>query len=429
MAGPEEQYGSDITQYPEVQEDGTLQDIAQGTPVVSGISKTAQDIYGAVAGDDRLASLGAIPGDIAGLGMGALMAVRDPVYALASAGLTIVLELVEPFNDLIESVSGDPDEMQVQIDVWEQVATALGALREETAGAVNGNLSSWTGRAADAAYEQLGGLEASIFAAANEVSGVQTLLEWAKLLSETIYEVIKSILAELVAWLITRGLVALANSTWSFGASIATFLLTAAHKAYAMFSRAFRKLTECSRIFRLLLGGLGKFLLNNPVITRGAGNWINFLAAVGAKAGIAAGKTAGLGAVGLGQGAAMDAAGSMINPYQSSMNRDGQQLQVDPDELVQTAGALEGLVGNADSIQSTASGAAAAEMTWGVPGIWFADRYREAGEELAEIIGNISASHTASATSLRDCATDYTQTDEDSASEFGNLQGALDGQA
>ncbi|WP_026928594.1 type VII secretion target [Glycomyces tenuis] len=429
MAGPEEEHGSDITQYPEVQEDSTLRDIAQGTPVVSGVSKTAEDIYGAVAGDDRLASLQSIPGDIMGLGMSALMAMRDPIYALASAGLTIVLELVEPFNDLIHAVSGDPDEMQVQIDVWEQVATALTALQEETAGAVNDNLTSWTGEAADAAYEQLGGLEASIYAAANEVTGVQTLLEWAKLLAETIYEVIKSILAELVSWLITRGLVALANSAWSFGASVAAFLLSAAYKSYSMFSRAFKKLTECSRIFKMLLGGLGKFLLNNPVITRGAGNWINFLAAVGAKAGIAAGKTAGLGAVSQGKTMAKDAAGSLLNPYQGTMSRGGGQVSVDPDELVQTAGALEGLVGNVDSIQSVASDAAAAEMTWGVPGIWFADRYRQAGEELAEIIGNISSSHTSSATSLRDCADDYSGADEDSASEFGNLQGELDGVA
>lgn len=429
MAGPEEKYGSDITKYPEVQEDSTFRDIVQGTPVVGGISKTAEDIYGAIAGDDRLASLQSIPGDIMGLGMDALMTMRDPVYALASAGLTIVLELVEPFNDLIHAVSGDPDEMQVQIDVWGQVSTALTALREETSGAVNDNLKSWTGPAADAAYEQLGGLEAAIYAAANEVTGVQTLLEWAKLLAETIYEVIKSILAELVSWLITRGLIALANSTWSFGASVAAFLLSATYKSYSMFSRAFKKLTECNRIFNALLGGLGKFLLDNPLITRGIGNWINFLAAVGAKAGIAAGKTAGLGAYSRGVDTAVDAARSALNPYQGTMSRGGTQVAVDPDELVQTADALDGLVGNVDSIQSVASDAAAAEMTWGVPGIWFADRYREAGEELAEIIGNISASHTASATSLRDCATDYSEADGDSASEFGNLEGRLDGVA
>jgi hypothetical protein len=429
MAGPEEEYGSDITRYPDVEEDGTLRDIAQGTPVVSNISKTAEDIYGAVAGDDRLDSLKAIPGDIMGLGMGGLMAMRDPIYALASAGLTIVLELVEPFNDLLHAVSGDPDEMQVQIDVWGQVATALGALQGETAGAVNENLTSWTGDAADAAFDQLGGLEASIYAAANEVTGVQTLLEWAKLLAETIYEVIKSILAELVSWLITRGLVALANSAWSFGASVAAFLLSAAYKSYSMFSRAFKKLTECSRIFQMLLGGLGRFLLNNPVITRGAGNWLNFLAALGAKAGITAGKTAGLGAVSQGKTMAVDAAKSLLNPYEGTISRGGKELAVDPDELVQTAGALEGLVSNVDSIQSVASEAAAAEMTWGVPGIWFADRYREAGEELAEIIGNISGAHTASATSLRECASDYASADEDSASEFGNLQGELDGVA
>ncbi|PRY59937.1 hypothetical protein [Glycomyces artemisiae] len=418
-----DQYGSDITQYPTPQQDGALRNMAEDTPVVKSGLKMADHIYDAVTGDDRLASAAAIPGDIAALALEAAFAIQDPIYALAQAGLSIVLELVEPLNELLYMVSGDPEEMKRQGEVWGQVSEALGALREENAAAVNENLRTWTGDASDAAFEQLTALEASIFAASNEAAGVQTLLGWAELLAETIYDVIKSILAELVSWLITRGLIALMNSTWSFGASVATFLLSAAYKSFSMFSRGFKKLSECNRIFGKILGVLGKFVLDNPVLKRGLGNWVGMLAAMGAKAGVTAALTGGLGAVALGAGAL--GGGS---DYQGQISRASSAgTYVDPDELVQTATALEGLTGNADAIKGVAADATAAEMTWGLPGIAFAGKYQDAGNGMVEIIGNMSAAHTASASSLRSCAEDYEAADGEAATAFGNLQGELDG--
>ena len=428
MAGNADQYGSDISQYDTPTEDGTLTDIAQGTPVVKSVYKTAEDIYGVVAGDDRMASAAGLAGDIYTLGLDAMLAVRDPVYALVNAGLTIVLELVDPLQEMLHAVSGDPDEMQVQIDVWGQVAEALTALKDETAEAVNSHLTAWTGQAADAAFNQLGGLEASAYAAAHEVEGVQQLLEWSKLLAETIEAVIRSIIAELVSWLIMRGLLALASSAFTFGASVATFLLSAAYKSYSMFSRAFRKFSEASRLFRMLYGFLGKFLLDNPVILRGAGGFLDFLKAIGAKAGLSIATVGGLGAVlqgkDIGKNAAMDA----LMPNESGISRgSGGQLAVDPDELVATAGALDGLAGNTDSIQSVAQQATSADMTWGLPGMIFASKYTDTGQGLTEVIGDLSAAQTGTATSLRQCADDYSAADGDIAGEFGNLQGQLDG--
>jgi len=428
MAGNADQYGSDITQYDTPTEDGTLTDIAQGTPVVKSVYKTAEDIYGTIAGDDRMASAAGLAGDIYTLGLDAMLAVRDPVYALVNAGLSIVLELVDPLQEMLHAVSGDPDEMQVQIDVWGQVAEALSALKDETADAVNSHLTAWTGEAADAAFNQLSGLEASAYAAAHEVEGVQQLLEWSKLLAETIEAVIRSIIAELVSWLIMRGLVALASSAFTFGASVATFLLSAAYKSYSMFSRAFRKFSEASRLFRLLYGFLGKFLLDNPTILRGAGGFLHFLKAIGAKAGLTIGVTGGLGAALQGKDIAKDAAMDALLPSESGISRGGGgQLAVDPDELVATATALDSLATNTDSIQSVAQEAASADMTWGLPGLIFADKYTDTGQGLSEVIGDLSAAQTGTATSLRQCAEDYVAADDEIAGGFGNLQGQLDG--
>ena len=100
---------------------------------------------------------------------------------------------------------------------------------------------------------------------------------------------------------------------------------------------------------------------------------------------------------------------------------------MDPDELVATASALDGLASNTDSIQSVAQQATSADMTWGLPGMIFAQKYTDTGQGLTEVIGDLSAAQTGTAISLRQCADDYVAADDEIAGGFGNLQGQLDG--
>src|SRR5690606_39784071 len=193
--------------------------VTMNIPVVSTGTSLAQNIYGSIAGDDRLSSAASIPGDILGLAGEGLMAMKDPIYALTSAGLSIVLELVEPFNDAIEAVSGSPGDMERAETAWGEVAGALNTLSGDTASVIGDNTTQWQGTDADAATEQLEALAAAIAAAGNEASNVQRIASWCKMLAEAIKALIESILAELVSWLITRGLAALAAGPWTFGAS------------------------------------------------------------------------------------------------------------------------------------------------------------------------------------------------------------------
>jgi hypothetical protein len=76
-----------------------------------------------------------IGGEIKGLGEDVMGVLTDPIGTLVGAGLTIVLDLVQPFDELLMMVSGDATEMQRQIDVLGQVEAALGALEGEMANA------------------------------------------------------------------------------------------------------------------------------------------------------------------------------------------------------------------------------------------------------------------------------------------------------
>ena len=413
---PADTYGSDITRYPDVQDPGLGERIMNGTPVVKSASHTARSVYDAMAGDDRLASAAAIPGAIGMMGVEALLAVRDPIYWLSSVGLTMVLEIVEPFNDLLELISGDPGEMEHQQQVWGQVSSALKALSGETGQAVSGGIPGWSGQDADAAGDQLQALEASVLAASQEAQGVQTMLGWCKTLAETIYAVVKSILAELVSWLITRGLMALAASSFTFGASMASFVISASLKGFQMFERAMAKMQQGQRIFRMIANSMMKFLGKNSfrsaaMTGNGYALWKGVLIKAGI--GIAAGGLPGVKeqATNAASGAVKDAMGGDRTARFGSVG--GRGISAHPEEFDAAAGKLEGLGGNADAILNVATQTAAAPMTWGLPGaLGLEDKYSDNCEGLVEAISHTKAAYDGHASRLRECGENYRRAEE-----------------
>ncbi|MEV0647376.1 hypothetical protein AB0I28_19110 [Phytomonospora sp. NPDC050363] len=406
-------HGSDISSYPTVDTPGTGESIAKGTPVAKGTYNLAEDIIAAINGDDRLKSAAAIPMDIKMLAMEGLLAMRDPIYALANAGLSIVIELVQPFEDVIEMVSGDPDEMGRQQEVWGQVGSALEALSGETSSAVGNGLKGWSGQDAALANDQLSALGAAILAASHEAHSVKTLLGWAKALAEAIFMVIKSILAELVSWLITRGLMALANSTWSFGASVAAFILTASVKSFQMFNRVMNKFMQASKIFKAIAGPMMKFLGKSSF--RGLTEY-KLWKAVLTKAGIGL-----LGGLGTATSTAKDSVmgGPSGTPSLPGGGGGGGAITVDLDEFEGMAAALEGLSKNASGISDIAQQTAGAELVWGLPGTFgFESAYNESCQGLVEAIGEIEGAYNGNAMRLRSCGEAYKSTEEANAANL-----------
>ncbi|MDN3241266.1 hypothetical protein [Glycomyces tritici] len=400
------EHGSNITQYAPVQDPGAGERIANDIPLAKPVYGIAQEINDAVNGDTSVAdAAGGIAADLGMLAVGGLMAIKDPVYALANAGLTILLELVTPLNDLLEMVSGDPGQMQHQQEVWGQVEEALGALSEEVGTAVDTCIPNWQGSAADAAYNQLYGLSAAIGAMGHEAAGIKQLLAWAEVVAQTIYDVIKSILAELVSWLIMRGLVALAASSFTFGAAFAEFLLSGMVKAMNAISRAIDKFAKAGKIFAKIAPLLEKFFL-----PAGKPLW----KAVLMKGLVSIGVTGGLGAATTGY--QQLSGGSGLTVSLSALSAQG--LTVDLDELDALAGQLEGLAGRGGSINTVASGAASEEMTWGLTGLFFASSYQGSCEEAAASTGQLSESLNGHGQLLRDCKAAYCSSDEVAAAEF-----------
>jgi hypothetical protein len=402
-------------------------------PVVSTGTSLAQNIYGSIAGDDRLSSAAAIPGDILGLAGEALMAMKDPIYALSSAGLSIVLELVDPFNEAIEAVSGSPGDMERTETAWGEVAESLGTLSSDTASVVSGNTKQWQGADATAATEQLEALAAAIAAAAHKASNVQQIVSWCKMLAEAIKAVIESILAELVSWLITRGLAALATGPWSFGASVAAFVLSAFYKATSMFLRVMDKFQKATGIF-------GR--ITNVLVTQGLNRKGAFHTTAGQIFGVReglnyalwkgvllkAGIGGGLSLLGNAGDAAQNALGMVTGPSGGGGGGTGGSggIVVDLDELDGLQSELDGMKGQAEPIHAKASETMAEEMTWGVPGmIGLEGHYMSTCEGLDDAVGEIVSAFEGQTMLIGETRTAHEQADAEAATALNKLLSEL----
>jgi len=412
-------YGSDITQYSEASGYESGSHVTQ-LPFVKRVVGDAATIDNQTASDSIVADLaGEVGGPIAGLAGDALGALFDPIGALANAGVTIVLDLVQPLDDLLLWVSGDGGEMQHQVELLTQVQTALDALGDETTADVDGNINSWEGQAADAAANGLGGLAATARALAHDASNVAQLLDWARVLAETIYAVIKAILSELVAWLITWGLTALASSVITAGGSVVAFLTSAAIKGTRMLLKATRKFSLAQKIFMKLIRILRKVKIADrstqtlwkSLLMKASGSLV--------KSTLAQRDSLIEGLFGS-EDELLDSPYTPVSVLYDS-------IAVDIEELRSAASALDNRVPNAEAISSTAAEAGAAEMTWGLTGLFFEEPYTEGCANLTEFVGLLGNAITWNAEQLRGCADAYEQADTEAAAELDGLTAEVDG--
>ncbi|MFG3342570.1 hypothetical protein [Glycomyces sp. NPDC048151] len=401
-----DQYGSDITQYAPVDSPGTGERIMNGSTFGKGAYGLAEDITSVVQGDKSIGdAAGGISVDLTMLAAGAAGIIKDPIFELVNAGLSVLLELVTPLNDILEWVSGDPGQMDEQQQVWGQVEEALGALSEEVGTAVSTTMPTWAGTAADAAYNELYGLSAAIGAMAHECGAIKQLLAWAEVVAQTIYAVIKALIAEFVSWAITRGLVALAASPASFGSSWAAFLVSAIAKYISAMTRTFKKMAMANRVFAKIAPLLAKYF-----VPAGKSLWKTVLM----RAVMTAGITGGLGAAttGYAQASSQTAETGVFSAASPA------GLTVDLDELDALASELDSLSSNGESIHSVATGAASEDMTWGITGLFFASSYNGSCGEAVEMTKQLGPACTGHAQRLRDCKEAYAGSDEAAVADF-----------
>ncbi|WP_424185473.1 hypothetical protein ACOBQX_26790 [Actinokineospora sp. G85] len=182
----------------------------------------------------------------------------DPIGWLVSNGLNMLLELVQPLQDALHQVSGDGPAIGHASDNFTTIAQGFVALAEDFRATGDTSLQDWQGEAADAARAALADFSVGIEGVGSSAGSVAETLQMWSIVMVVIEEVIKAIISELVSWLITLWLPALAASVISFGGSVAAAMTASIAKAGAVLAKVTKHLGKFGKLLDQFMAFLVK---------------------------------------------------------------------------------------------------------------------------------------------------------------------------
>jgi hypothetical protein len=245
-----------------------------GTIYKSGKSVAAHAQQAAQADNPgELASAGAaLVGDGAGFIGAAAMDMTtfamDPIGWLVSHGLNMLLELVQPLQDALHQVTGDGPAIGHASENFVTIAQGFVALAEDFEQTGDTSLAEWVDDAGNAAKEALGEFSSGIRGVGSAAGSVAEVLQMWSMVMVVIEEVIKAIITELVSWLITIWLPALAASVISFGGSVAAAMTASITKAASVLQKVTRYLGKFGKLLESFMKFLEKISGKLEVFTR-----------------------------------------------------------------------------------------------------------------------------------------------------------------
>ncbi|GAA2842495.1 hypothetical protein [Crossiella cryophila] len=243
---------------------------ATKTPIIGdaykagkSIAAHAQEMGQAQDAGDLASSAGKLAGDGAAFVGGAAADVTtfmmDPIGWLVSNGLNILLELVQPLQDALHQVSGDGPAIGHASDNFVTMAQGFVALAEDFEKTGDNSLKDWVDEAGDEARKALADFSTGIRGVGSCAGSVAEVLQMWSMVMVVIEEVIKAIISELISWLITIWLPALATSIISFGSSVAAAMTASIAKAAAVFKKVMGYLGKFGKLLNMFMEFLAKY--------------------------------------------------------------------------------------------------------------------------------------------------------------------------
>ncbi|WP_290059569.1 hypothetical protein [Amycolatopsis solani] len=209
---------------------------------------------GALVGDGA-AFVGAAAGDMVTFAM-------DPIGWLVSHGLNMLLELVQPLQDALHQVTGDGPAIGHASENFVTIAQGFVALADDFEKTGDTALAEWVDEAGNAAKEALGDFSSGIRGVGAAAGSVAEVLQMWSMVMVVIEEVIKGIITELVSWLITLWLPALAASVISFGGTVAAAMTASIAKAATVLKKVTGYLGKFGKLLDTFIDFLAKFSTN-----------------------------------------------------------------------------------------------------------------------------------------------------------------------
>lgn len=196
-------------------------DPSKDVPVFSSSGGAAYEAYQKYQEEGDWGELNNIAAATADLGLNAAGYLADPLNFLIGAGLGFLIDVIQPLEDALGLVTGNPERMEGEIAKWERVEKALQPLSEEIRSAANDGLVTWEGKAADAAKTRINLFADGVAATGNEVKQIVFVLNIAKTVMDIAQSFVLSLIATFIEWLVYTWVPALAAAPATFGGSTA----------------------------------------------------------------------------------------------------------------------------------------------------------------------------------------------------------------
>ncbi len=232
-----------------------LKDLPGGLSALPGAASSGTKI---AHGDAEWDELFAIGGGFADLGLNVAVYFADPLNFLISAGLTFLIDVVQPLEDLLGLVTGNPERMDGEIAKWDRVANALEPLAKEVREAAEQGLIGWEGKAAAEAKARLIEFSEGVGSVGNDVKQLMYIMSLAKTLMEVAQAFVIGLIATFVEWLVWTWTAALAAAVPTAGASTAAAGAATGVQGALASSRAAAFITRVVNILKRLRGVLYK---------------------------------------------------------------------------------------------------------------------------------------------------------------------------
>jgi uncharacterized protein YukE len=192
---------------------GSLKQSAEDAPLVGNVMSAVSD---ASSGD-----IGALGADIGNFVMGAQGAIEDPLNALISAGLSFLMDVIQPLRDCLQQVTGDAGALDDAKEQFEDIGKDIEQLAGDLDDITKTGFQNWQGDAKNAAGQQVATFVQGVEGTAGNADDVAQVLGMSAMLMEGAYNIVLGIIADCIEWLIVTWVAALAAEVPTCGASTA----------------------------------------------------------------------------------------------------------------------------------------------------------------------------------------------------------------
>jgi hypothetical protein len=189
--------------------------------------------------------------NVGAFGLDLLGAAMDPLGALASAGISWLIEHISFLRDPLDKLMGDPDTIKEGCQKWNDTALKLDEIAKQQKQALDSQVQSWEKSAADAFRKSHGQLSEEIAAVSKACTGMSETISNCGIATAALRGMVRDMIATFIWEVIRNAVIALAGSFATFGAAAAAFAAWTVGRGAMLLGKIASYMTK-------LIGAVGK---------------------------------------------------------------------------------------------------------------------------------------------------------------------------